>query len=129
MVYVADDARLCSSAYCCVAAAYCRRLLMQAFICDVVRALTKFGIAIAANRPMMATTIMISTSVNPAMREVLMFILPYLSVLICGVNAATGGFQIVLFSFTYCLLPPLDSKHLICQGTLLIMLFINYAGH
>jgi hypothetical protein len=42
---------------------------------------------------MIATTIMISTSVNPAMREVLMFILLYLSVLICGVNAATGGFS------------------------------------
>jgi hypothetical protein len=43
---------------------------------------------------MIATTIMISTSVNPVMREVLLFILLYyLSVLICGVNAATGGFS------------------------------------
>src|SRR2546422_2156987 len=46
-----------------------RRLLMQAFICEVVRARTKFGIAIAANRPMMATTIMISTRVKPDLRE------------------------------------------------------------
>src|SRR5581483_5632311 len=38
---------------------------MQAFICEVVRARTKLGIAMAASRPMMATTIMISTSVNP----------------------------------------------------------------
>ena len=40
-------------------------LFMQTFFCDVVRALMKFGIAIAASNPMMATTIMISTSVNP----------------------------------------------------------------
>src|SRR6266436_4388958 len=48
---------------------------MQAFICEVVRALMKLGIAIAANRPMMATTIIISTNVKPDLREVLMFIL------------------------------------------------------
>ena len=41
---------------------------MQAFCCEVVRALTKLGIAIAASNPIMATTIMISTSVNPALR-------------------------------------------------------------
>ena len=43
---------------------------MQALACEVARALTKFGIAIAANRPMMDTTIMISTSVKPALRMV-----------------------------------------------------------
>src|SRR5882672_10900427 len=48
---------------------------MQAFICEVVRALMKLGMAIAANRPIMATTIMISTNVKPDLREVLMFIL------------------------------------------------------
>src|SRR6266508_1997961 len=54
-----------SNAHCCLALSIWRRLLMQAFCCAVVRALTKLGIAIAANRPMMATTIMISTSVKP----------------------------------------------------------------
>src|SRR5713101_8346447 len=48
---------------------------MQAFICEVVRALMKLGIAIAARRPMIATTIIISTNVKPDLREVLMFIL------------------------------------------------------
>ena len=38
---------------------------MQEFCCEVVRARAKLGIAMAANKPMMATTIMISTSVNP----------------------------------------------------------------
>src|SRR5439155_4424930 len=33
----------------------------------------KLGIAIAANRPIMATTIMISTSVKPPLRDVLVF--------------------------------------------------------
>src|SRR5216117_2234088 len=49
-------------------------LLMHAFDCEVLRALTKLGIAIAARRPMMATTIMISTSVKPALRELSIFI-------------------------------------------------------
>ena len=41
---------------------------MQPLACEVARAFTKFGIAMAAKRPMMATTIMISTSVKPALR-------------------------------------------------------------
>ena len=49
-------------------------LVATYIIWDVVRALIKFGIAIAANRPMIATTIMISTRVNPALRLILMFI-------------------------------------------------------
>ena len=48
---------------------------MHAFCCEVVRAFTKLGIAIAAKRPIMATTIMISTRVKPALREVFIFIL------------------------------------------------------
>src|SRR5277367_4912839 len=51
------------------AASIWRRLLMQAFCCEVARAFTKLGIAMAANRPMMATTIMISTKVKPALRR------------------------------------------------------------
>jgi hypothetical protein len=38
---------------------------MQAFCCDVLRAFTNDGIAIAASKPMIATTIMISTNVKP----------------------------------------------------------------
>jgi hypothetical protein len=46
---------------------------MHTFIWEVVRGLTKLGIAIASNRPMMATTVMISTSVKPALRSILFF--------------------------------------------------------
>src|ERR1700683_5438886 len=60
-----------SNAHSLMAASIWRRLLMQALACDVARARMKLGIAIAANRPMMATTIMISTNVKPALREVL----------------------------------------------------------
>ena len=38
---------------------------MQVLVCAVVRAFKKLGIAIPANSPIMATTIMISTSVKP----------------------------------------------------------------
>src|SRR5580658_9647380 len=64
----------CSKAHCCLEASTNRRLLMQAFCCEVVRAFTKLGIAMAASKPMMATTIMISTSVNPCFLAVLLFI-------------------------------------------------------
>ena len=46
----------------------CFKLAIQALVWLLVRALTKFGIAIAANRPMIATTIIISMSVNPICR-------------------------------------------------------------
>ena len=58
---------------------------MQVFFCEVLRARTKFGMAIAANRPMMATTIMISTSVKPDLRDVLMF-MTFLFLCVCGAN-------------------------------------------
>src|ERR1035437_2992218 len=51
---------------------------MQALLCAVARALTKFGIAMAAKRPMRATTIMISTSVKPALR---MFLICFIFIL------------------------------------------------
>src|SRR6266699_3974800 len=71
-------------------------LLMQALACEVLRALTKLGIAIAARRPMMATTIMISTSVKLALREVLIFIcFSNFLRFSCGVNTATGGLFII----------------------------------
>ena len=69
---------------------------MQAFCCEVVRARMKLGIAIAANRPMMATTIMISTSVKPLLREERIFIRVFL-LSTCGVNVAPGGFIITVF--------------------------------
>src|ERR1051325_1310627 len=70
---------------------------MQAFCCEVVRARTKLGIAIAANRPMMATTIMISTSVKPAVRVLRVFIC-LLSLTAHGVNNSAGGLITIAFS-------------------------------
>src|ERR1035438_1268890 len=90
---VAEVAFLFSNAQVWTALSIWRRLLMQAFFCDCVRARTKLGIAIAASKPMMATTIMISTSVNPDLFDVLFFILA-LSFCCCGVNEATSGFII-----------------------------------
>src|SRR5437867_10243481 len=84
---------------------------MQALVCEVVRALTKLGIAIAANRPIMATTIMISTNVQPALRDVLIFILTFLPFCSCGVNKTTGGLELLQFLFTYCLLRPLTAEN------------------
>src|ERR1017187_9394294 len=89
----AVEACLFSSAHVWIALSIWRRLLMQAFFCDCVRARTKLGIAIAASKPMMATTIMISTRVKPDLRDVLFFILS-LSFCCCGVNEATSGFII-----------------------------------
>src|SRR6266478_4347449 len=78
MSVVPTDALLCclfSRAHSWAAPSIWRRLLMHALACEVVRALTKLGIAMAARRPMMATTIMISTSVKPDLRIVFIFIL------------------------------------------------------
>src|SRR5437667_6465852 len=62
----------------------------------------KLGIAIAANRPIMATTIMISTRVNSLLRAVLIFIFD-LS-FNYGVNTATSGLLLFQLVFTNCLL-------------------------
>src|SRR6266436_2649596 len=102
---VAAVSFLFSSAHCWIAPSTCRRLLMQAFFCEVVRARMKLGIAIAARRPIMATTIIISTNVKPDLREVLMFILLFVS-LFCGVNVAAGGLVLFRLPFTHCLLRP-----------------------
>jgi hypothetical protein len=45
----------------------------------------------AARRPIMATTIMISTSVKPDLFDVLIFIINYVLSVFYGVNEATGG--------------------------------------
>ena len=75
---------------------------MQAFCCEVARALMKLGMAMAANRPIMATTIIISTRVKPALREVLFVFMFLLFVLLGGVNDATGGF-IYYYDFVHLL--------------------------
>jgi hypothetical protein len=67
-------------------------LLMQAFLWAVLRARTKFGMAIAASRPMIATTIMISTSVKPALREVFVFMFVFF--LYSGVNLAEAVYDL-----------------------------------
>ena len=54
---------------------------------------------------MIATTIMISTSVKPALREVWIFILP----LQRGVNLCQAGLFITAFLSTYCLTRPQSS--------------------
>src|SRR6266700_849340 len=61
-----SDAVLCASrAQVALAPSICLRLAMHALFWLAVRALTKLGMAMAANKAMMATTIMISTRVNP----------------------------------------------------------------
>src|ERR1700761_7531448 len=96
---------LFSRAQSCLAPSIWRRLLMQAFCCAVVRACTKLGIAIAASKPMMATTIMISINVKPALREELIFILLCFVLFYCGVNQARAGLIYCVQSFTNCPLP------------------------
>src|SRR5579872_2824808 len=81
------SACLVSNAHVWTAPSIWRKLLMHAFICAVVRAFTKLGIAMVASNPMIATTIIISTSVKPALGDVRFFIVPF----ICrGVNQAAG---------------------------------------
>src|SRR5258705_10502378 len=103
---------LFSSAHCWIAPSICRRLLRQELICEVVRALTKLGIAIAAKRPIMATTIIISTNVKPDLREVLMFILMFcLSVVRCERSNRLVTYHLSFrFSSTNCLLQPLQQN-------------------
>ncbi len=74
---VALDCCRCSSAHCCWAASSKRRFSMHVSCCEVVRARTKLGMAIAAKRPIIATTIIISTSVNPCFLEVNFFMTPF----------------------------------------------------
>ena len=57
----------------------------------------------AASKPMMATTIMISTSVKPDLR-LFFFCIYFLSVYYRGVNSAKGGLIRNTFVFTDCLL-------------------------
>src|SRR5436190_19980049 len=54
-----------SAAHCSLAPSMFLRLRAQTRCCVVAMACRKLGIAIAASRPMMATTTMISMKVNP----------------------------------------------------------------
>src|SRR5215469_17413069 len=81
-----------SRAHSFTAAVIWRMLLIQAFCCEVARAFTKLGIAMAASKPMMATTIMISTRVKPALRDCFVcFILYYFLFTALRWNFTTGG--------------------------------------
>src|SRR3954463_1453215 len=81
---------LFSKAQVCLAPSIWRKLLMQALCWALRRARTKLGMAMGASRPMMATTIMISTRGKPALRERLVFI--QLVFFQCrSVNEVTGG--------------------------------------
>src|SRR5260221_8529216 len=82
-----------SNAHSLTAASIWRRLLIQAFCCDVARALMKLGIAIAASRPMMATTIMISTNVKPALRVVLVVFIVFVSSFIAAWTKQQAGYD------------------------------------
>src|SRR5215469_13249147 len=131
------------------AALICRMLLMQAFCCEVARAFTKLGIAIAASKPMMATTIMISTSVKPALRDCFVcFILYYFLFSELRWNFTTGGLYDYMFvHFIACnnrtLLPKRSTgrareqnyrlRELLCQNvqisTCLLGLVDDFFGH
>ena len=79
---------------------------MQEFCCEVVRARAKLGIAMAANKPMMATTIMISTSVNPDFFDLSSFITAVDLSYSGGLNKAAGGYNKYYdLLFSYCRLP------------------------
>ena len=64
-VGVALVAALVSIHHCSFADSICLRLATQAFARLVSRALMKFGTAMASKMPIISTTIMISTRVNP----------------------------------------------------------------
>src|SRR5271169_2370664 len=96
----------CSSANSLAAASIWRMLLMQALAWEVARAFTKFGIAMAARRPMMATTIMISTNVKPALRVFLVCFIILTFSMITWWNVAAGGLYDYNFCSLNCLLLP-----------------------
>src|SRR5579862_6711534 len=97
----APEAPVCwpvSRAHSLIAAVIWRMLLIQAFCCEVARAFTKLGIAMAASKPMMATTIIISTSVKPALRDCFVcFILYYFLFSELRWNFTTGGLYDYMF--------------------------------
>src|SRR6266851_5016293 len=102
-----------SSAQVALAPSTCFMLAMQAFFWLAARAFTKLGIAIAASKPMMATTIMISTSVKPARREFLSFIL--CTFLSGGVNERQKAGLLLVPHFVH-ELPSTDRRQVFSNG-------------
>src|SRR5437763_14047710 len=105
---------LFSSAHWSLAPSMMRRLFRIELSCEVVRALTKLGIAIAANSPIMATTIMISTSVKPAflffllcILRIFLFVGPNIEFERAARTTQKAGFIFTTFLFANCLLQPL----------------------
>src|SRR5437016_11141636 len=85
-----------------------RRLFRIELSWALSRAFTKFGIAIAASNPMIATTIMISTSVKPAVLIVLICI-SNLSVYSDRMRREQGKRRVdydFIILFTHCRLQP-----------------------
>src|SRR5579862_4050471 len=99
---VAPFAMFLAKAICWQAESIWRRLLMQALACEVARAFTKFGIAIAARRPIIATTIMISTSVKPALRLFLVCFIFFFFPCNVAWARATGGLYDDRFAHFHC---------------------------
>src|SRR5580692_9522688 len=77
-------------------------LLMQAFCCEVARAFTKLGMAMAASKPIMATTIMISTRVKPALRDC--FILFMFQLSLCQ-RSERRNRRVIMITFVFTGLP------------------------
>src|SRR6185436_20430595 len=73
----------------------------------------KLGIAMAASNPMIATTIMISTSVKPPPRRSFVCIL--LPFLIRGVNLTEGGYYDFSFTMIACRQTANLAQHRGCQ--------------
>ena len=72
---------------------------MQAFFWETVLARTKLGTAITAAKPMMPTTIKISTIVKPDLRDVLIFIfISNLSVLAARARQLVSYYYVFLFT-------------------------------
>lgn len=95
---VMSGAALFSSAHCCFAPSICFKLLIQVCVWVLVRARTQVGVAMVARRPTMATTIMISTRVNPGAFGVRIVML---SLSCWRVNLAQAV-NIIAILFTYC---------------------------
>jgi len=96
------DCLRCSKAHCCLDESIRRKLLIQAFCCEVVRAFTKLGIAIAANKPIMATTIMISTKVKPRVFAGVLFIFSFCFFFLLARREHAKERVILELKFTHC---------------------------
>ena len=96
----APGARFFAKATCWQADSICLRLLMQVLACEVARAWMKFGRAIADKSQMIATTIIISTKVNPL--ESLIVIVRFVFIFIDVVNLWQADYIILCCSRIAC---------------------------